>query len=213
MFPKLKLLPASQYKGVNQLDPIKYYYWPLLGRMYCRRVELALNECTGGERILEVGFGTGLAFPNLHEAYKEIHGIDLTVDIHAIKSVFEPLNIPLFLEKGDVLQMPYQDNFFDTVLLVSILEHLKPHELEQAFLEVRRVLKPGGQMVYGTPVEKPFMVFMFNLLGHNIRDEHFSTEKEIAAAARKIFSSGHVIPMKSIPPIAGAVYEVGNFSK
>lgn len=213
MFPKLKLLPASQYKGVNQLDPIKYYYWPLLGRMYCRRVELALNECTGGERILEVGFGTGLAFPNLHEAYKEIHGIDLTVDIHAIKSVFEPLNIPLFLEKGDVLQMPYQDNFFDTVLLVSILEHLKPHELEQAFLEVRRVLKPGGQMVYGTPVEKPFMVFMFNLLGHDIRDEHFSTEKEIAAAARKIFSGGHVIPMKSIPPIAGAVYEVGNFSK
>ncbi len=211
--PVLKLLPASAYKGVNQYDPIKYYYFPIFGKMYRRRVELALGECTGGEKVLEVGFGTGLAFPNLHEMYKEIHGIDLTADIEAVQSVFAPLNIPLFLEKGDVLNMPYPDNTFDTVLLVSILEHLKPLELEKALNEVKRVLKPGGQMVYGTPVEKPFMVFMFRLLGHNIRDEHFSTEKEIAAAAYKIFSKGKVIEMKSIPPIAGTVYTVGNFIK
>jgi ubiquinone/menaquinone biosynthesis C-methylase UbiE len=210
---QLKLLPAKAYKGVNQYDPIKYYYWPVFGRMYRRRVELALGECTGGERVLEVGFGTGLAFPNLHDLYREIHGIDLTADIHAVRSVFEPMGIPLFLEKGDVLKMPYADDFFDTVLMVSILEHLKPVELEQAFAEVRRVLKPGGQIIYGTPVEKPFMVFMFSLMGHNIRDEHFSTEKEIAEAARRFFPNGRVIQMKSAPPIAGAVYEVGNFIK
>lgn len=209
----LKLLPANQYKGVNQYDPIKYYYWPIFGRMYRRRVEMALEECSGGDRILEVGFGTGLAFPNLHDNYKEIHGLDLTADIKAVQSVFAPMNIPLFLQKGDVSKMPYADNFFDTVLLVSILEHLKPLELKQAFSEIKRVLKPGGQMVYGTPVEKPFMVFMFSLLGHNIRDEHFSTEKQISVAAHKVFSSGHVTQMQSTPPIAGAVYEVGNFIK
>ncbi len=213
MPPKLKLLSADQYKGVNQYDPIKYYYWPIFGRMYRRRVELALGECTGGDRILEVGFGTGLAFPNLHDNYKEIHGIDLTADIKAIESVFKPLNIPLFLKKGDVTKMPYQDNTFNTVLLVSILEHLRADELKKAMIEVFRVLKPGGQMVYGTPVEKPFMVFMFRLLNHNIRDEHFSTEKEIGEAADKVFSKGHIIHMKSIPPIAGAVYTVGNFLK
>ena len=109
--------------------------------------------------------------------------------------------------------MPYQDNFFDTVLLISILEHLKPNELEQALLEVKRVLKPGGQLVYGTPVEKPFMVFMFRLLGHDIRKEHFSTEKEIARAAHRTFSKGIIKQMKSSPPIAGVVYEVGNFIK
>lgn len=210
---QLKLLPARAYKGINQYDPIKYYYWPVFGRMYRRRVELALEECSGGERVLEVGFGTGLAFPNLHDLYREIHGIDLTADIHAVRSVFEPMGIPLFLEKGDVLKMPYADGFFDTVLMVSILEHLKPSELIQAFAEVRRVLKPGGQMVYGTPVEKTFMVFMFSLMGHNIREEHFSTEKEIAEAARRSFSNGHVVQMKSTPPVAGAVYEVGNFIK
>lgn len=210
---KLKLLPIDKYKGINDLDPIKYYYWPIFGKMYRKRVELALSECSGGERILEVGFGTGLAFPNLHDNYKEIHGLDLTADIEAVKSVFEPMGIPLFLKQGDVLNMPYEDNYFDTVLLISILEHLKPEELKQACAEVKRVLKPGGQMVYGTPVEKPFMVFMFRMLGHDIRDEHFSTEKEIAAAAYQSFSNGKVIEMKSTPPIAGVVYTVGNFIK
>lgn len=211
--PTLKLLPARQYKGVNQKDPIKYYYWPVFGKMYRRRVELALGECRGGDRVLEVGFGTGLAFPNLHELYREIYGLDLTTDVEAVKSVFEPMGIPLFLKNGDVLNMPYEDDYFDTVLLISILEHLKPVELNQAFVEIRRVLKPGGQMVYGTPVERPFMVAMFRLLGHNIRDEHFSTEKEIAAAARQVFQKGYVIQMKSTPPIFGAVYEVGHFVK
>ncbi len=209
----LKLLPAEKYIGVNQYDPIKYYYWPVFGKMYRRRVELALGECSGGDKVLEVGFGTGLAFPNLHEMYKEIHGIDLTADIEAVRSVFAPMNIPLFLEKGDVQNLPYPDETFDTALLVSILEHLKADELARAMNEIHRVLKPGGQMVYGTPVEKPFMVFMFRLLGHNIRDEHFSTEKEIAAAARRVFSTGHVIEMKSYPPVAGTVYTVGNFIK
>jgi len=213
MPPRLKLLPSRQYKGVNQYDPIKYYYWPIFGRMYRQRVELALGECRGGERVLEVGFGTGLAFPNLCDMYREIHGLDLTADIAAVKSIFEPSGMRLFLRAGDVLHMPYADHYFDTVLLISILEHLKPVELQQAFAEISRVLKPGGQMVYGTPVERPLMVAMFWLLGHNIRNEHFSTEKDIASAAQNVFSQGKVIPMKSTPPVFGTVYEVGHFIK
>jgi len=211
--PTLKLLPLSRYRGVNRKDPIKYYYWPVFGKMYRRRVELALGECKGGERVLEVGFGTGLAFPNLHELYREIHGLDLTADIEAVKSVFEPMGIPLFLQQGDVLNMPYEDDYFDTVLLISILEHLKPFDLNRAFVEIRRVLKPGGQVVYGTPVERPFMVAMFRLLGYNIRDEHFSTGNEISAAAREVFRKGHVVQMKGTPAIFGAVYEIGHFVK
>lgn len=210
---KLKILPKENYKGVNQYDPIRYYYWPVFGKMYSRRVEMALEACTGGERVLEIGFGTGLAFPNLHDMYKEIHGLDLTADIDAIDSVFKPFNIPLHLKKGNVLDMPYQDNYFDTVLLISILEHLKPHNLNQAFREIKRVLKPGGQVVYGAPVERPLMVFMFRVLGHDIRDHHFSTEKDISHTAACYFKKVSVQAMKAIPSFFGNVYEVGHFVK
>jgi ubiquinone/menaquinone biosynthesis C-methylase UbiE len=211
--PTLKLLPRKKYDGVNEYDPINYYYLPIFGRMYRRRVELALGECRGGQRVLEVGFGAGAAFLNLNESYEEIHGIDLTAKIEIIKSVFEPMNLPLFLQNGNVLNIPYDKEFFDTVLLVSILEHLKTHELAQAFNEVRRVLKPGGQAIYGTPVDRPFMTLMFRLLGHNIRNEHFSTEKQIATAARKTLNKVKVIEMKGYPAFFGKVYEVGHFSK
>jgi hypothetical protein len=68
-------------------------------------------------------------------------------------------------------------------------------------------------MVYGVPVERPFMVFMFRLLGYDIRKAHFSTEKQIAAAASQLFRSEKIIQMKSTPPLFGAVYEVGHFVK
>ncbi len=211
--PRLKLLPRGQYRGVNEDDPIRYYYWPVFGAMYRRRVELCLGECRGGARVLEIGFGTGLAFLNLAEMYDEIYGLDLTADIAQVYEVFQPFGLPLRLQNGDVRQMPYEDEFFDTVLLISILEHLRPHELEEAFREIHRVLKRGGQVVYGAPVERPFMVAMFRLLGHDIRREHFSTEKEIAAAAERHFRRERILQMKSTPPLFGTVYEVGHFVK
>ena len=211
--PRLKLLPRGHYRGVNDDDPLRYYYWPLVGRMYRRRVELCLAECRGGERVLEVGFGSGLSFLNLSDRYREIHGLDLTVAVNDVQTVFDRLGIHTILRNGDILSMPYEPDTFDTVLLISILEHLKPVELEHAFSEVWRVLKPGGQVVYGAPVERPFMVGMFRLLGYDIRQAHFSTEKQIAVAAGRIFRKERLIEMKSTPPIFGTVYNVGHFVK
>lgn len=213
MLPKLKLLPAGQYRGVNEKDPIRYYYWPVFGTLYRRRVELALAECLGGDRILEIGFGTGLTFLNLTEMYREIHGLDLTADVPQVKSVFDALGLKTFLQNGNVLNMPYEDGYFDTVLLISILEHLKPEEQSQAFAEIKRVLKPGGQVVYGVPVERPLMVFLFRVLGHDIRQEHFSTEKQVAAAAAAVLHKVRIVEMKSMLPFLGKVYEVGHFVK
>jgi len=207
---RLKMLPLNQYRGVNHDDPIRFYYWPLIGRLYRRRVEMCLEECKGGEKVLEIGFGTGLSFLNLHDLYTEIHGLDLTADTSGIQTFFEGIGIQTVLRQGDVLKMPYADKSFDTVLLVSILEHLKPLELEQACREVRRVLKHGGQMVYGSPVERPLMATVFSLLGYDIRRLHFSTEKEIAAAAGKALQK---VRVRQLTSFAGPLYEVGHFIK
>ncbi|MBI5393889.1 MAG: class I SAM-dependent methyltransferase [Verrucomicrobia bacterium] len=206
----LKLLPREEYRGVNNNDPIRFYYWPVFGRLYRRRVELCLGECRGGERVLEVGFGSGLTFVNLHEAYREIHGLDLTADCGQVAGLFQRHGIATRLTNGNVLRMPYPDNHFDTVLLISILEHLRPEELEPAFREIRRVLKPGGQVVYGVPVERPLMVFLFRVLGYKIRDLHFSTEQDVAAAADRVLTAVRCAPMRSV---FGQVYEVGHLVK
>ncbi len=207
----LKLLPYGQYRGVDEKDPIRFYYWPVIGGLYRRRVEMCLEKCRGGERILEVGFGTGLSFLNLKEMYREIHGIDLTANVPEVESAFAGQKINLQLKHGDVLQMEYPDQYFDTVLLVSILEHLQPAEQTRAFTEILRVLKPGGQVVYGTPVERPFMVNMFRVMGVNIREHHYSTHLDIAAAAQTVFPQGAIEYLRV--PIVGNIYQVGSFQR
>lgn len=213
MISKLRLLPYKEYRGVQKIYSVIFYYIPVIGGMYRRRVEMCLAECRGGESILEVGFGSGLTFLNLSTMYKKIHGLDLTCDVEEVAKVFAARGVHPVLQNGDVLEMPYENDQFDTVLLISILEHLKPLELEQAFKEIRRVLKPGGQMVYGVPVERPLMAFMFRLLGYDIRKHHFSTERDVAQGAEKFFRKVSVQPMKAFPSIFGNVYEIGHFTK
>lgn len=208
--PKLKMLPAKEYVGVNNNDPILFYYWPVIGKMYRRRVELCLWECRGGGRLLEVGFGAGVTFLNLHEQYNEIYGLDLTAEVEAVMALFAAKQVKTFLQNGSVLEMPYKDCFFDTVLLISVLEHLKPYEQIKVFEEIRRVLKPGGQLVFGVPVDRPLMTIIFRCLGYDIREHHFSTEKEVRDAARKIFGQGRIRNMNSL---FGAVYQVCSFIK
>jgi ubiquinone/menaquinone biosynthesis C-methylase UbiE len=208
------MLSHRSYQWRNPAgDPMPFYYWPVLGRLYRRRVELCLAECAGGERVLEVGFGSGVSFLNLHEMYREIHGVDLTAAVESVTEAFKARGVPAFLRRGDVRDLPYPEGHFDTVLLISILEHLKPGDLDQALGEISRVLKPGGQMVYGVPVERPFMVFMFRLLGYDIRQHHFSTEDEVRAAAARHLTQVRVTPLKPWVPLVGAVYEVGHFVK
>jgi ubiquinone/menaquinone biosynthesis C-methylase UbiE len=211
--PRLKLLPYREYAGVDRNDPLRFYYWPLVGRMYRRRIELCLDQCSGGRRVLEVGFGSGAAFLNLSEVYEEIHGLDLNASVDEVAAVFKARQIETHLTNGNVLSMPYDKDYFDTVLLTSILEHLKPDEQLPAFEEIRRVLKPGGQVVYGVPIERRLMVLIFRLLGCNIREHHFSTEKDVFDAANGVFDKLQVVQMQSVPAVFGPVYEIGNFVK
>src|SRR5581483_7314452 len=211
--PRLKLLPRKQYLFEDGKDPLPYYYWPVLGKLYRRRVELCLQECVGGQRVLEVGYGSGVTFLNLGEKYKEIHGIDLSANTSEVSRRFAAQGLDVRLCNGDVTKMPYTDGYFDTVLLISILEHLKPAQLQAACREIARGLKPGGQIVYGVPVERAFMVFMFRVLGYNIREHHFSTEKDVNNAFAQSFKQIRLVPMKSLIPALGALYEVGHFLK
>jgi len=199
--------------GVDEKDPIRFYNLPLIGRMYQHRIELCLGELRGGENILEIGFGSGVSFLSINKLYQNICGLDLSANVQLISDFFKSKNIDTQLQNGNVLRMPYADSSFDSVLLISILEHLLPCDQISAFKEIRRVLKPKGQVVYGVPVERPFMVFMFRMLGTNIRTHHFSTEKDVYKAACQVLKPIHIKKMYGPLGLFGQVYEVGNFGK
>lgn len=211
--PKLQMLEKKAYVTLPDTDPLIFYYLPYFGPLYRRRVEMALAHCAGGERILEVGYGSGVTFLNLAPKYKEIHGIDLFADADAVTQMWRQQGLETHLKQGDLLALPYPDNYFDTVLLISILEHVRAEDQAQAMREIHRVLKPGGQMVYGVPVERPLMVFAYRVLGYDIRQHHFSTQLDVSEAAGKYFTQAALKDLRSMMPFVGTIYQVGNFVK
>lgn len=52
---------------------------------------------------------------------------------------------------GDIFNLPYEDSSLQSVSLNGVLEHLSP--LSSALAEIRRVLKPGGEVIFQIPTE------------------------------------------------------------
>jgi len=210
----LKLLASpEEYGGDPRIDPIRFYYYPVLGKLYRRRVEICLNMLGGGDRVLEIGFGSGATFLSLAEKYREVWGLDLNSDCAKVASIFGARGLSPKLCNGSVLETPYPDNHFDAVLLVSVLEHLQKDDLPRAFSEISRVLKPGGMAVYGVPVDRPIMTLAFRMLGYDIREHHFSTERDVAEAGGKAMKTAEVARMRGFFGLGGPIYEVARLLK
>lgn len=52
--------------------------------------------------------------------------------------------------KIDVTKIPFQDAFFDYILINHVMEHIE--EEEQAFQELKRVIKPNGKLILSFPI-------------------------------------------------------------
>lgn len=65
------------------------------------------------------------------------------------------INIDLYDEtadvKADICQLPYEDNSVDEAVALQVIEHVPYNRSLEMFLEWRRVLKPGGQVIVETP--------------------------------------------------------------
>lgn len=98
-----------------------------------------------GEKVLDVGCGTGQVVHLLSEFGFDAYGVDVSPIAISIakakgKGKFE-------LMKGR--KIPFPDNFFHSVGCYDVLEHtLRPAELLD---EMIRVLKPEGKMVIACP--------------------------------------------------------------
>ena len=48
-------------------------------------------------------------------------------------------------------QLPFEDNFFDAVTMLAVLEHIEPHLLLHNVKEMYRILKPDSRILITTP--------------------------------------------------------------
>lgn len=108
--------------------------------------------------ILEVGVGSGehFKFVSVEPRYRSYTGLDLNPGL-SDPTLFETLTrnnsyTPrLNFVKGNAENMPFPDNSFDLVVATCVLAHVR--EPERVLIEMKRVVKIGGQIVIAMPTD------------------------------------------------------------
>ncbi len=101
--------------------------------------------------FLDVGCGAGYAMQRAQEdARCEAYGIDPDPMGHGVGRIGSNFKVKAEnIQKAFAEQIPFTDNFFDTVYSSHVLEHVND-ELK-SLQEMNRVLKPDGTLIIGMP--------------------------------------------------------------
>lgn len=128
-----------------------------------RSREMGLRKLAArpGERVLEIGFGTGHCLLALAKAVGEkglVCGIDLSDGMLAVaKARLEKAGLSgrVDLRLGDALHLPFEPASFDGVFMSFSLELFDASQAPLLLAGCRSALKPGGRLAVVSLAKKP----------------------------------------------------------
>ncbi len=144
----------SKQDARRSYDRLSGIYDLLSGTSEWRFVQIGLDQLQAapGEKILEIGFGTGRAMCKLAEAVGDsgtVDGLDISPGMRSVamrRLESAGVSERVRLECGDAARLPYQDQIFDALFMSFTLELFDTSEIGIVLNESRRVLRPGGRI-------------------------------------------------------------------
>lgn len=121
---------------------------PMLADLRAQRANKLIPSNLRNGRILDIGCGS---FPYFlaHTAFAEKFAID---QIPLPEQTASELKIESFtLDLEIEPRLPFENDYFESVTLLAVVEHLDPALMAKLFKEIYRVLKPEGMVILTTP--------------------------------------------------------------
>ena len=129
----------SNYVDYSSLEPtIEAGFMPVVLRYAAR---------CAGRSYLDVGCAMGFYVRRLADLGWDAHGVDLSE--YAVSEGLQQ-GIPN-LRVAAAQELPYDDESFDYVTAIDVIEHVPPEEGQQMVDEIYRVLRRGGVTLVATP--------------------------------------------------------------
>lgn len=105
----------------------------------------AIAESGKTGRILDVGCGANAAFLQ-QTNFQEKIGVD-------VGGSFEPIPGINYhsVDLNQPVAFPFEDNYFDVITFLAVIEHIHLHNVPYVLKQLRRVLNKGGMLILTTP--------------------------------------------------------------
>lgn len=121
--------------------------YPILGFLQeCNKISLE-------KKILDCGAGgRNPPLAVFHRAGYETHGIDNSdSQIDRANNYAKEHKMEFNIIKGDIRELPYEDESFSFVFSHHTIHHMPKVEIEKTIKEMERVLRPGGLIFVNFP--------------------------------------------------------------
>lgn len=113
------------------------------------RLNYFINRLNSGERVLNIGVGSGELEKLAVSKAIDIYCLD--PNERSIEKIKKELKLGDRAQTGYSQALPFENDYFDVVIMTEVLEHLDDTILDQTLSEVRRVLKPNGRFTGTVP--------------------------------------------------------------
>lgn len=138
------------------------------------RLRFLAERCPPGTRVLNIGVGTGHLEKLLAARGVIVYSLD-PVD-ESIAKLQAELGMGDRAKQGYGSNIPFEDGYFDKVIMTEVLEHIPDDTFHATLDEVRRVLKPGAEFTGTVPYQEDLHsneVFCPNCQSHFHRWGHY----------------------------------------
>ena len=151
----------AQKKSWAHFAPLESVTTPTAARL------ITHARVQAGQRVLDVGCGTGVAAVTAARRGASVTGIDLTPELLELaRENSRVAEVAVDWHEGDVEQLPFDDGAFDVV--VSQYGHMFAPRPDIATAEMIRVLRVGGTLAFSTWPPDVFVGRSFSLVGRYV---------------------------------------------
>lgn len=148
---KVVILPKLE---VKKLKVILKKFWHRVNGNYVDEILAKTSE-----RVLDIGCGQGYFLQSLKAMGLDTYGVEIN---HQLVEICQELGLNVF--HGSLEEIRFSDNFFNTIIMSQIIEHLPSPK--KTLKEVFRVLKPSGKVFIYCPNANSYLSRLFGKYWH-----------------------------------------------
>ncbi len=152
-----KLYSGEHLKKINPQWTFKKWSYRHTFVAKMKYITSFLNTLPKDTKILDAGCGQGLLVQHFKDKGYDIIGIDAFYGSEYVK-------------QDDILNNSFEDNSFDIILCLDVIEHFQLDQQETLVKELTRILRPSGKMIWSIPnLAHLSSRFSFMFLGRLLR--------------------------------------------